>query len=368
MDYLNSETITNPGPAPLVVARGSHREIGHQIGEAVRPIIQHSVESAKMLMQSAEHKLHLTLKGARIQAQKYSPFIQERYPQYFEEIVGLSQGANVLLEDLLVLNAMEAVTSDALHLTKCTSLAVNEARTANQHVLVGHNEDWLPDDEPDVYLVQISADDEPPFLAMTYGGLLPNIGFNVYGIAQCCDSVYSRDTRIGVPRVIVSRAVLAARRPGQAIRHTLAPQRAAGYNHLLAHESGELYSVEVSAHHFAFLNSSDGHIVHTNHYLDTQMRANENEPDELIETRVRYARADRLLRQSHTHTLESLKSILSDHVNYPEGICNHAVHYEKPMNRKKTICSLIMDLTTHEMHLAWGTPCINEYHTYSLNA
>lgn len=362
------ETVVNPHPAPLVVVKGSHLEIGRQIGEAVRPAIQHSIESAKMLVQSAEHKLHLTLKGAQIQALKYSPFIQERYPQYYDEILGISQGADVSLEDLLVLNALEAVTMDALHLTKCTSLAVNEECTENKNTLVGHNEDWLPDDEADVYVVQISADDEPPFLAMTYGGLLPNIGFNAFGIAQCCDSVYARDSRIGIPRVVVSRAILAAPTLGRAIRHMVAPQRAAGYNHLLAHESGELYNVEVSAHRFAVLNSTEGRIVHTNHYLDAQMRAIEDESDELIETRVRYGRADRLLRQSCGHNVDSLKSLLRDHINYPESICNHAVHYDRPMDRKKSICSLIMDLSAREMHLAWGTPCINQYHTYSLNA
>ena len=87
-----------------------------------------------------------------------------------------------------------------------------------------------------------SPDDEPPWLAMTYGGLLPNIGFNAEGIAQCCDTVYPNDTRIGIPRVIVSRAVLAARNLSGAIRSALVPKRAAGYNHLLVHEIGELYS------------------------------------------------------------------------------------------------------------------------------
>jgi len=56
--------------------------------------------------------------------------------------------------------------------------------------------------------------------------------------------VYPTDSRIGIPRVIVSRAVLGARTPAEAIRHMLIPHRAAGYNHLLAHDSGELYNVE----------------------------------------------------------------------------------------------------------------------------
>ena len=130
--------------------------------------------------------------GAKIQAKKYIPFAQERYPQYIDELIGMAEGAGVSFDDLAVLNAMEAVTMDALHLTKCTSMAVNGQRTADGAVLIAHNEDWLPEDEPDVVIVHASPNDEPPFLAMSYGGLLPNIGFNAAGIAQCCDFLYTQ--------------------------------------------------------------------------------------------------------------------------------------------------------------------------------
>jgi isopenicillin-N N-acyltransferase like protein len=155
---------------------------------------------------------------ARIQARKYLPFVEEQYPQYLEELEGLAEGANVSFDDVAVVNALEAVTIDALHLTKCTSMAVNQQRTAGEQVLISHNEDWVPEDESDVFVIHARPENEPPFLAMTYGALLPNIGLNAYGIAQCCDSVYPTDSRIGIPRVVVSRAVLAARTPGGAIR------------------------------------------------------------------------------------------------------------------------------------------------------
>ncbi len=113
--------------------------------------------------------------------------------------------------------------------------------------LLAHNEDWVPEDENDVFVVSARPNEEPPFLAMTYGGLLPNVGFNAYGIAQLINLVYPNDSRIGIPRLVVARAVLAARRVSGAIGRMLISHRAAGYNHLLAHESGELYSVEVSA-------------------------------------------------------------------------------------------------------------------------
>lgn len=357
---------THPNPIPVIHVKGTHREIGRQIGEACRSFVQHGIENSKNLIQSSHETLQLDWEGAQIQARKYLPYALERYPQYVEELQGIAEGANADYFDLAVVNAIEGVTVDSLHLTKCTSLAVNQQYTADGHVLVAHNEDWLPDDEPDVYLVHAKPDDEPEFIAMSYGGLLPNVGFNAEGIAQCCDSVYPNDSRIGIPRVFVSRAVLGARTIGQAIRHTLVPLRAAGYNHLLAHESGELYNVEVSARQFDLIYGEEGFLAHTNNYLSPKMASIEEDPDELVHTRVRYFRALHLLKDNKNHTIKSLQSILKDHVNYPDSICNHSIFDEVPSDREKTIVSMVMDLTAHKMVVAWGSPCQNQYHSYDM--
>ena len=358
----------HPNPPPLVRVSGTHREMGRQIGEACRKQVQHSIENGRALLADAYRQLELTWEGAQIQSRKYIPFAQERYAQYVEELIGIAEGANVVFEDLAVLNAMEAVTMDALHLTRCTSMAVNDDRTADGHVLMAHNEDWVPEDEDDVFIVHATPKSEPPFLGMTYGGLLPNIGFNAYGIAQMCDSVYPNDSRIGTPRVVVSRAVLAAKTPEEAIRHALAPQRAAGYNHVLVHESGELYSVEVSARKFAIIYGKDGYIVHTNHYNTPAMQAVEREPEDLVSSRVRYFRARRLVEREEEHTIKTLQSIQRDHVNFPNAICNHSINAIDPLDREKTVNAMVIDLTAREMHIAWGNPCENPYHTYHLNA
>ncbi len=359
-------TPIHPEAVPLIRVSGSHREMGRQIGEAMRQQVKHSIENARQLLSDAYPQLELTWPGATIQARKYLPFVQERYPQYVDEMQGIAEGSNVSFEDVVVLNAMEAVTTDALHLTRCTSMAVNEERTADGHVLAAHNEDWIPEDEDDVYVVHASPNDEPPFLAMSYGGLLPNIGFNVYGIAQLIDSVYPNDSRIGIPRIVVGRAVLAAKTPAGAIRRAIVPHRAAGYNHVLVHESGEIYSVEVSARRFDILYAEDGYMVHTNHYQTAKMKEVEAEPEELISSRVRYLRALRLLRQSEIHTIKTLQAIQKDHVNFSNSICNHAVDVRQPLDREKTINAMVFDLTAREMHIVWGNPCQNSYHTYHL--
>jgi isopenicillin-N N-acyltransferase-like protein len=170
-----------------------------------------------------------------------------------------------------------------------------------------------------------------------------------------------------MPRVVLSRAVLAARTPSDAIRCTLIPRRAAGYNHLIATEEGELYNVEVSAREFAILYGEQGYAVHTNHYLDYNMRLIEDEPDELISTRVRYFRALRLLKRTPKHTIKSLQAIQRDHVNFPNSICNHSVEDIDPLDREKTVNSLIMDLTSRIMYLCWGNPCEHQYHSFYLD-
>jgi isopenicillin-N N-acyltransferase-like protein len=304
----------HPNPLPIIKVKGSHKEIGRQIGEAFRVQIQHHIQNTRELIRGSYESLQLDWEGAKMQGHKYIPFAEERFPEYVDELCGLSEGANVDFDDVGVVNALEAVTIDALHLSKCTSMAVSETNTADGHVLIAHNEDWIPEDEPDVYLIHAEPNDDPPFLAMTYGALLPNIGFNAYGMAQCCDSVYPNDSRIGIPRLVVSRAVLAAKTPTEAMRQMLIPRRAAGYNHLIAHESGEIYSVEVSARKFAILYGQDGYMVHTNHYLDPTMQMVEYEPDELISTRFRYFRANRLLRDSDQHTIKSIQTILIPYV------------------------------------------------------
>jgi isopenicillin-N N-acyltransferase-like protein len=359
-------TKVHNAPPALIEVQGTHREMGRQIGEARREQIHHSVANLQVLIKAAYDTLELTWEGAQIQARKYLPFAEERYPQYVDEMRGIAEGANLTFDEVVTLNAMEAVTGDALHLTRCTSIAVNETRTADGHVLLAHNEDWVPEDEDDVYVVSAKPVDEPPFLAMTYGGLLPNVGFNAYGIAQLIDSVYPADSRIGIPRIIVSRAVLASKRISGAIGRCLIPRREAGYNHVLAHESGELYSVEVSARQFDMLHGIDGYIAHTNHYLTPEMKKIEKDPEELLSSRVRYNRANRLLRQNSSHTMKSLQAIQKDHVNLPNSICNHNLGGTDPLDREGTISAMIIDLTTREMHITWGNPCQNTYHTFHL--
>jgi len=355
------------GILPLVHARGRHGDIGIQVGADRADQVRHMVEVYRRLFRQASAELGVAdwSDGIRI-ARRYLPFIDAALPQYVEEMRGLAEGAGVAFDDILVLNTIESITADRLHLG-CTSLAVSAEASANGSVLVAHNEDWYPDDVDGVFLVQAVPEGEPPFLAVSYGGLLPNVGFNAAGIAQGCDTVYAKDVRLGIPRTIVARHVLAATTMDEAVQAALHPLRAAGYNHLLAAETGEIVNLEASATRHDRLAAARGVAAHTNHYLSPQMVAVEEDTEARIHSRGRLARASQLLGDMHGRIdAAGLTAVLADHDGYPYSICSHVLDEPSPLDNQLTIASLVMDLTHRTMLAGWGNPCRATFTSFAL--
>jgi isopenicillin-N N-acyltransferase-like protein len=98
------------------------------------------------------------------------------------------------------------------------------------------------------------------------------------------------------------------------------------------------------------------------------MQQMEREPEDLVASRVRYHRALRLIKREEQHTIKTLQAIQRDHVNFSNSICNHSIDASNPLDREKTVNAMVIDLTAREMHIAWGNPCENPYHTYHLDA
>lgn len=352
--------LDRPQLPPILEVRGTNHAMGQQIGESIRSKVLHGVENTRAYFSRNISALQLSWDGAVLQALNYMFFASQIYPQYIEEIRGIAEGANMNYADLAVVNAFECVAVDALHLQKCTSLAAGLSRAGGK-VLIGHNEDWLAEDESDVYFLVAHPLNEPAFIAMSYGGLLPNIGFNEAGIAQSCDSVYPIDLRVGIPRVIVSRAVLTARSMKEAMDRTHPPLRAAGYNHLLAQSDGEIYNVEVSASTYQVIPAENGVLAHTNHYLSPKMQKMERTRAEQEKTDRRYSRIITLLSQHEIHSIRTFQTMLADHENYPDSICQHLPVEDQTSSKSKTIVSLVMDLGERKMSYSWGNPCSKTY-------
>jgi isopenicillin-N N-acyltransferase-like protein len=345
--------------------KGSPRQRGQQQGEAARTQISRALNRYREILPQA---IKLTWAEGALEARKFLPYGEQTFPEFVEEIRGIAEGANVSFQEVWTLNCYEGLPGSRQQVWGCTSIAARDDHTGNGHVLLAHNEDWNSVDEENVYLVRARPDDGLPFIGMTYGPLLVNIGLNAEGIAVAIDSVYPTDGGVGVPRILSSRAVLNARTIGHAIRACVPKRRAGGYSYLLADPNGELYCVETSATTHDLLYGEDGWLVHTNHYLTAKMRPLE-EPGTYSSSNVRLNRARRLVRaQLGQVTVASLQGVLRDHVNFPDSICVHEDPNELPHDREQTLVSMVMDLTDRVLWAAPGPPCQWQYVPYGLNA
>lgn len=344
---------------PVIDAAGSHYNLGFTVGRAVPDRITGMIRSYQTLF-AALPDFKSTWPQAVLHARKYLPFVEEALPQYVDELRGLADGSGAPFDELLVCNCFEELTDDMLF-EKCTTVAFAPEHTLDGHVLLGHTEDWLPIDREWQYVVRARPDDEPAFISPVYGGLLPNVGFNAGGLAQCINTVYPDDVRVGIPRLFIGRHVLAAPRMGIAVERALHPRRAAGYNHVLADDSGELYNLETTAQFSDLLDARDGYLAHANNYLSPRLRA--HEADDIIGAKLRVNRSARLARQALARgpiDLAGVKAILSDHNNYPYSICAHAEDVP-PREQTVTISAYVIDLTARTLWYCYGNPCKGEF-------
>jgi len=348
----------------VVEAAGSHYEMGFKLGERCKDLAESMMEDTRIRVKAAG----LTWDRSVSTARKHLPFAEEFDPVYVEWIRGYAEGSGFKFEDLFVYFCQEAGGG------LCTDIAVNNEVTSDGSVLSAHTEDWYPLDEKHLVLVRGKPKGEPAFLAMTLGGLQIDCGLNAAGISITQNSLYQSDVRIGVPKEFVARKILASKTIGDAIRAALPEKRGSSYNHNLCDSSGEIYSLEGSATDFCALYADEGYLVHTNHYISERMakyetafqKANEKSPGAGTSI-IRYNRALRLLkRELGKVAVATLANILSDHVNHPNSICRHVNESDPPLERCKTIFSIIIDVTHLKVLICQGNPCVGEYKEYKL--
>ena len=346
---------------PLIEASGSHRQVGRCIGEQVKHQIQWMVES-----QQAEVPPGVSWEDMLYQGNLCLAHSQVIYPQYVEELEGYAEGAGVSFPDLFLCMCEElwevaAWSHGAPRVNQgCTDFAARGRATVSGHTLLAHNNDLSPDYDERIVIIKVQAGNEPQFLAVSPGGAGISAGYNAAGISLTGNQLYNNDIRPGIPRVLMVRAILAARRLGEAMSTCLLPQRASNYNNLIADLNGEIYSMEGSATDFEPLYIEEDILAHTNHYTSPTMRRFEQDRNSITGSVIRYNRAMRLLRENYGKLSPQLfQKLITDHANYPNSICMHG-------EDSVTTFSLIIDLDELQSWIGPGRPCLTTFKEFRL--
>jgi isopenicillin-N N-acyltransferase-like protein len=347
---------------PVIEASGKPYAMGREIGKKCRT---RALAYRKSMADAIKHSTGVEWPLAVARARDFQPYAEEFYPDFVEEMRGYSEGSGLPFAETFTLCCHELLSPQGMR--GCTDVAVNSDVTMDGSVLAAHNEDWSSDALETVVLLHAKPSGKPEFLATAYAGLLPSCGMNSSGISLTGNALGPNDVRMGIPKVFPVRKVLEAKRIGQALDFAMPADRASSYNNICSDSNGEIYSLEGSATDCGWIYAIDGYLAHTNHYLMPKMERFESDPNSITCSIFRYHRALRLLEdQLGAVTIDSLKSILRDHVNKPGSICRHADPGVHPLDVSETIFSVIFDLTHLEAHVLKGKPCSAEYAKFSL--
>jgi isopenicillin-N N-acyltransferase-like protein len=348
-------------PIPTIRVRGTHRQVGRQIGEQLKPELVRTVEQMHQELPPGVSWDALMQKGRLCLAHSRAV-----YPQFIEELEGIAEGADLPFDEVFLGMCEElweaaAWQAGAPGRSKgCTDFAARGRATVDGSTLLAHTNDLDPETEQDLVILRVQAGDEPEFLAVSPGGLGYSAGFNAAGISMTGNAVSSNDVRPGVPRLLQVRAILAARRLGEAMDACLLPQRASNYNNIIADPHGEIYSMEGSATDCEPIYIEDDILAHANHYASPPMRRFEADRNDIGGSVIRHNRAMRLLRENYGQLSPTVfQRLLADHANYPSSICKHA-------GESVTVFSMIIDLNELRAWIGRGRPCQTTFVEHAL--
>ena len=361
-------------PFPHVRVEGSAIERGRQYGTKAAERITRSVEAYREVFR---HYAGWDWQTVRREAARFEAPIAAFRPSCLEEMRGIAEGAGIGFRDVLAINvrtevmfaarARQAAALTGRGIAECSSFAVVPAPGAPGSTVLGQNWDWLPHSFQTVVVLEAARDDGPDFVTVVEAGLLAKTGMNSSGIGLVTNAlVTDRDLgEPGIPYHVMLRAILDCETVSDALTVLQGGVRSSSANYLVAHRDGIALDVEAAPGDFSRLFLSfpqDGVLLHTNHFLSPRFDAKDVSLWVMPDSPIRLDRLRALLAAGGAKpSLEVFRAVLSDHANYPSGICCHPDPRSNPFDQGATVASVLMDLEARRMWVADGFPCSTPY-------
>jgi isopenicillin-N N-acyltransferase-like protein len=359
---------------PHVRVQGKPRERGRQYGEQTRERIGRSIAAYRAVFR---HYAGWSWSKVTREARRYEEPIAAYGATYLEELRGIADGASVGFEDVLAINtrtevmfaarARDAARASARTLGECSAFCVLPEANADVHTLIGQNWDWLLHCYDTVVVLEVQREDGPDFVTVVEAGLLAKTGFNSSGIGLVTNTLVS-DADAGKPAVpyhVALRAILDCETLSDALAALQRSPRSSSANYLVAHRDGIAVSVEAAPGDFSRLHllfPTQGALLHTNHFLSPDFSLKDVSLWLMPDSPFRLERVRASLAAARPRpSIRDFQQMLTDHANYPSGVCAHPDTRDHPQERGATVASVLMDLDTRCMWLADGLPCQTPY-------
>jgi isopenicillin-N N-acyltransferase-like protein len=371
------------GEYPQVHVSGSATERGRQYGEQAADRVRRSVSAYRDVFASLVGWDWATV---RQEAARFEAPIAAFGPRYVAEMRGIADGAGVDFTDILAINVRTEVMFAAKARqaaaagqpaarsgpAECSAFAVAPAPGQAGPTLAGQNWDWLPHSADTVVVLEARQDDGPDFVTVVEAGLLAKTGMNSAGLGLVTNALVTADDlgEPGLPYHVMLRAIMDAESVSEAITTLQAGFRSSSANYLLAHRDGVALDVEGSPGDFSRLYflypaagqpGGSGILLHTNHFLADRFARTDVSVWAMPDSPVRLQRLRAGVQAASDLSLATFRSLLSDHANYPSGVCCHPDPKMAQADQGMTVTSVLMDLSAGRMWVSDGNPCTAPY-------
>lgn len=269
-------------------------------------------------------------------SQPYLSATKKVFPQYIDEIRGLSNGSGIPFENLWVFHCLDEIMKKEF-VEKCSSVFAKQEQ--DHAYLIGHNEDWESWTK-DYYFILKRSLDNKTVLELGMAGVIcaGTVSVNSKGLVQAINSLHHTDYQIGTPKQIVARWLSSRESLDRVMEEFPKLHRAAGYCYNLSQET-QVLSIESSAKEFEFYESKKSY-THTNHYIGI-LKEVEEEYVKKMPSFDRYRQIKSML--SGINSLNRLKELLM--FQSPD---NSSVYRRGEV---ATVASVIFDLSAKMCYL-----------------
>ncbi|UCC87245.1 MAG: hypothetical protein JSV81_20720 [Anaerolineales bacterium] len=355
---------------PLLRLTGTPYEQGLQHGRELKSRIAHNVD---VYFERFEKQGKLPRQQVLVRAMKYAQIIAEQNPEYLAGVRGISDGSGFDLDQLLALNVRYEILYHQLSSNAmadgCTSFAILPSASADGHLLMGQNWDWIPQVQGAV--VHTTEPNGLHTLSFTEAGIVGGkIGLNSAGLGLAVNGLHTTAddwSRLAKPFHVRCYEILRAHDLEAARQVVMNARRACSTNFLIGQVPDQVVDIEAAPDQARLLAPENGCLVHTNHFLDPEALGVVEPPRPPWSSTVhRLLRLNALLGAKRPVTREEIQAYLQDHQQHPNSVCRHEDSELPPAERYRTVTGVVMDLQAQSLFISDGPPCQSEYQQLEL--
>lgn len=358
---------------PLIKLSGTAYNQGLAHGAALRSQIQHNlaVYFNRFLHEAGVQRDEVLQRAAR-----YAGAIARSNPDYDDGMRGIAAGADCDLLEITALNVRYEILYHELAQKQmerardgCTAFALLPQNSANGHLLLGQNWDWIPDVKGAILHTTLASGHQT--LAFTEAGIFGGkIGLNSAGLGLAINGLTTTTDdweRLTKPFHLRCYEILLQNSLASARAVIEEEARACAANFLIAATPDSVANVEAAPESANVLAPQNGCLVHANHFVDAAAIGVVEPPSETRPTSCqRQERLTAFLQSAPAVRIEQIQGWLQDHHNEPRSICRHE-RLDAPVDEQyRTVTSIVMDLHEQKLWATDGPPCQNDYKLYSL--